>query len=297
MTQDPFGSQPRASQPPSPGPLPPPPSPADRSHQSVSLAGAVFSSERRYFVLLVIVQVLIVIGLTVTIVGIGYLIGYVIVVTVLQGMFLGYLRGNAVRVGPDQLPQLHAHAEDIAGKLAMKLPDVYVLQGDGLLNAFATRYFGRNFVVLYSDIVEPAFEEGEEVVRYIVAHELAHHKRRHLTKLFLLWPARLTPLLGKAYSRSCEYTCDAFAARVEPTGAERGIALLASGKRLFRRLDGSRFIEQGRAERGFWVWLAEVLSTHPFLPQRLAAIQRVTGGFTQGASPAGAPQPMPGRPE
>ena len=49
-----------------------------------------------------------------------------------------------------------------------------MVQSGGLLNAFATRFSFRNLVVLYSDVMELAYEQGESAVDFIIAHELAH---------------------------------------------------------------------------------------------------------------------------
>jgi len=82
---------------------------------------------------------------------------------------------------------------------------MYVLQGDGVLNAFATRFARKNFVVIYSDIFEMAYQEEKDAVSFIIGHELGHLKRRHVSnwRLFLTLPARFIPLLYKAYSRAC----------------------------------------------------------------------------------------------
>lgn len=193
---------------------------------------------------------------------------------VAHGLMVGSLRGSAVRIDESQFADLHARLTSIGTQLGMKrIPEAYILQGDGLLNAFATHFFGRRYVVLYSDIVEPAYEQGPEVVDFVIAHELAHHRREHITKLLLLWPARSMPFLGKAYSRACEFTCDRIALAAVPAAGARGLALLASGKRLYARLDTRNFAQQSLRQGGFWLWVAEVLSTHPHLSRRIRAIE------------------------
>jgi len=51
----------------------------------------------------------------------------------------------------------------------LELPDIYIVQSGGLLNAFATRFFGRHFVVLYSDIVEMIEDNQEKDLSFIIA--------------------------------------------------------------------------------------------------------------------------------
>ena len=55
--------------------------------------------------------------------------------------------------------------------------------------------------------------------------------------------------------------------------APGGLLVLASGKRLYRTVDPHAFVEQGESERGFWVWFAEIMSSHPRLPRRIQALE------------------------
>nr|WP_276514433.1 M48 family metallopeptidase [Exiguobacterium alkaliphilum] len=92
------------------------------------------------------------------------------------------------------------------------LPDVYILQAGGILNAFATRFFQKNMIILYSDIVELSRNGQVKEVEFIIAHELAHIRRNHVQKQWLVLLGNIVPFLGSAYSRACEYTCDRMAA-------------------------------------------------------------------------------------
>ncbi len=103
---------------------------------------------------------------------------------------------------------------------------------------------------------------------FVLAHELTHVKRRHPLWSWVLAGSQLVPLLGPAYSRACEYTCDATAALLRPDGAPGGLFVVAAGKRLHRLVDLVAFADQVRTEAGFWVRLTELLSSHPTLPRR-----------------------------
>ncbi|GIW89867.1 MAG: hypothetical protein KatS3mg109_0299 [Pirellulaceae bacterium] len=74
--------------------------------------------------------------------------------------------------------------------------DVHVLHAGGVLKALAIRFLGRNCVVIYADVLELAYENGEPVLAFVVAHELAHVKRKHLSKRWLPYPVMFVPLLG-----------------------------------------------------------------------------------------------------
>jgi len=151
----------------------------------------------------------------------------------------------------------------------MPVPTVYVANGEGMLNAFATRLLSRDFVVIYSNILEMAYEKGEAEVAFVLAHELGHVKRRHTKFRFLHYPASLIPFFGLAYSRACESTCDRIAAAVCPEGAAWGLVALAAGSRIYRRVSLDALYRQVEAEQGFWTWFHEILSTHPNLIKRI----------------------------
>jgi Zn-dependent protease with chaperone function len=190
-----------------------------------------------------------------------------------HGLLIGYLRGNAIRINENQFPELFAIAKEEAEKLKLaKMPAIYILQAGGLLNAFATRFYGKDFVVLYSDVVELAFEKGNETVHFIIGHELGHIKRKHMTKNLLLFPGLLIPFLGPAYSRACEYTCDRIGSALSPGGAVSGLLVLAAGKYLHTKVNVEEYINSAERESGFWKWLSEMVSSHPNLPKRIAEI-------------------------
>lgn len=208
-----------------------------------------------------------------------------------NGMFLGRLRGNGIRVSARQLPLVHRQIQEHAATLELATaPDVYVIESGGIMNAFATRFLGRNFIVIHSDVLELAMQQGEAAVGFIVAHELAHHKRGHLKHRWLTWPGRLVPYLGFAYSRACEYTCDRFGARCQPDGAVAGLLALAAGKQLYKAVDPAEFAQQGIKENDFWVRRAELMSTHPRLPKRVAEVIKV-GAKVPVYTPMQQPQP------
>jgi Zn-dependent protease with chaperone function len=190
-----------------------------------------------------------------------------------HGLALGRIRGNAVRVSERQFPLLHRLAATHARRLGLtRVPDVYVMESGGLLNAFATRFIGRDFIVVHSDVLELALAQGEAAVGFIMGHELGHVWRGHLKHRWLTMPGRLFPYLGAAYSRACEYTCDRIGAFCQPDGAISGLLALAAGKQLHPHVDVREYAAQAVSDTGFWIRRAELMSSHPLLPKRVAAL-------------------------
>ncbi|MGH7580258.1 MAG: M48 family metallopeptidase, partial [Gemmatimonadales bacterium] len=195
-------------------------------------------------------------------------------------------------VNERRFPMLHRAIQSHAHRLGLpRVPEVYVLESGGLLNAFATRFLGRNFIVVHSDVFELAMAESEAAVSFIVAHELGHLWRGHLNHRWLTAPGRFTPYLGKAYSRACEYTCDRVGAYCRPDGAIQGLLVLAAGKQLHHLVDVAEFAGQTETDRGFWVRRAERLSSHPHLPNRIAVLLKLGAALpaaTRGSPPVAA---------
>lgn len=206
-----------------------------------------------------------------------YLILYIAVHKIASLLFVGYLKGNAIKINKHQFPdisdliQKHARALDLS-----TVPDTYLLQGNGILNAFATRSSGRNFVILYSDVLEVAYQEGIDAVSFIIGHELGHIKRNHLSFLrsLLTGPASWIPFLGLAYSRACEYTCDNIGYSLAPQGACNGILILTAGKTLYKKVNIAELLLNYEAEEGFSTNFAEFFSTHPQSLKRIARLNQ-----------------------
>ena len=58
------------------------------------------------------------------------------------GILIGYLQGNAVKVSKSQFPEIHKIVVEQSELLDLRIiPDVYLLQNGGILNAYATRFF------------------------------------------------------------------------------------------------------------------------------------------------------------
>lgn len=235
------------------------------------------TSEREtiYFVLSVIFSIFIYILAAVSIVGIAIGVGLLALVLYANMIMLGSIRGNGIRIHQKQFPDVYERVVSLSSEMGLKrVPDVFIVQSEGALNAFATRFLGRDMVVIYSEVFELARQGGAAELDFIIAHELSHIKRRHVWKNILLVPATFIPFLSQAYSRSCEYTCDREAAFYTQNGvaAKRALTLLGAGKDLYPEVNESAYLEQIKSESNVAVWFSEVLSSHPRLPKRIQAV-------------------------
>lgn len=204
-----------------------------------------------------------------------YIVMFFIFYLFAQSAFISYLQGTAVKITPQQFPDLQQRMVACSGKLGLKqAPDAYLLHADGAFNALATRFLGRNFVVLFSDVVD-ALEAQPGAVSFYIGHELGHIHRKHLLWGPFLAPALLLPLLGAAYSRAREYTCDRYglACCENPQDATTGLGALAAGGRRWRILNKENYAGQRNESAGFWMSFHELISDYPWLVKRMAALQ------------------------
>ena len=233
--------------------------------------------ETIYFILSIIFSLFVYIIAAVSIIGIGIAVIIFAVILYANLIMLGSIRGNGIRIHQNQFPDVYERVAALSNAMGLKrVPDVFIVQSEGALNAFATRFLGRDMVVIYSEVFELARQGGAAELDFIIAHELAHIKRRHVWKNILLVPANFVPFLSEAYSRSCEYTCDKEAAYYTQNGiaAKRALTILGSGKDLYLEVNEQAYLEQIKSESNVAVWLSEVLSSHPRLPKRIQAIGR-----------------------
>jgi Zn-dependent protease with chaperone function len=190
-------------------------------------------------------------------------------------LFVTHVRGSAVRLGPNQLPELYHRVHELAARAGLDpVPEAYVMQAGGSLNALATRFLRSRIIVLFSDLLD-ACGDDHAARDMVIGHELGHHKAGHLRFTWLLAPGWLVPFLGAAYSRAREYTCDRWGAALcgERRGALRGLAILAAGGRHGRDVNLEEFARQRTHLDTGWMTLGKWLSTYPPLCDRVAALE------------------------
>jgi Zn-dependent protease with chaperone function len=242
----------------------------------------VYPKERPLFQLSLVFSALVWLGLVIGTMG-SFLVffglgcvGYLFT----QSAFVSYVRGTAIRVGADQLPDLHRRFLECCERIGVgERPEVYVLNAHGILNALATRFLRRHYVVLFSDVVD-AFAEHPESLDFYIGHELGHIHRGHLRWSWFLWPAALLPLIGAAYSRAREYTCDLYglACCDVPKDAAYGLAVLAAGPRSWDKIDLVRYARQSEQTGGFWMAYHELCADYPWLTKRMRHVLGAASG-------------------
>ncbi len=124
---------------------------------------------------------------------VGAICGWLIVLFILvsHALYLAYVHGNGVRLSEHQLHEILHKVQRAAHELGMaQPPETYVLQSGGILNALATRFLGRKFIILYSYLLDKCDPRTNEL-DFVIGHEVGHLAAGHLKWYFL--PARATP--------------------------------------------------------------------------------------------------------
>ncbi|MGZ3723389.1 MAG: M48 family metalloprotease [Bdellovibrionales bacterium] len=213
-------------------------------------------------------------------VGIGllYVLGFFVFYLFTHSALISSLKGNSVRITSVQFPDLHAKISAACEKIKMPMPDAYISNGNGVLNAFATKFLGRNYIVLLSDVID-AFDENSDAITFYIGHELGHIHRKHIRWWSVLLPAAMFPLLWPAYRRACELTCDQYGRLccASTADAVHGVQLLAAGKTRWKSMSADSYMGQIDASGGFWMSFHEITASYPWLTKRLAKVQDPAG--------------------
>ncbi|MGH8746195.1 MAG: M48 family metalloprotease [Burkholderiales bacterium] len=215
----------------------------------------VYPNERRLFAITLAISV--VVWLVILVGTFGIALIYVLLAFLfylfVQSAFISYLRGHAAQITAGQFADLHDRIRGACMKLGVDpMPDAFLLHGNGAFNAFATRFPGRNFIVLLSDVVD-ALESEPGAIDFYIGHELGHIRRKHLP-----WG----PVLAEDFHidvRSCpglasELSLSPPAAAVARRGARLNIASnpdvvpLSDARSRIDALD-NEIIESARARR------------------------------------------------
>lgn len=202
------------------------------------------------------------------------------------GKLYGGVRADGIRTGPEQFGDVYRIWVEMAQKLGMKkIPDLYIQNGNGALNAFATCLPGyRSFGVIYSDILERALaNEDEKSLRFILGHELGHIRFGHVAWWYNLLSLvgnlpGINYFLGLPLGRSREYGCDKLGLALSEDHEQRGLLMLAAGKHLYRQVNLQAYEAEHVRKRSFWASVNNFFSSHPNINWRIAALKQKRHG-------------------
>jgi Zn-dependent protease with chaperone function len=183
-------------------------------------------------------------------------------------------RGSAVKLSPRQFPDIYAVKDEFARRLNLRRdPEIYLMSGNGTLNAFAASTVGYDFVVIHSELFSNTYEKNKDALAFIIGHELEHLRLGHTRLWYQLSTAYAdrVPLLKGFLSRAREFSCDRHGEYLAPRG-EEGLVLLAAGRYVYKQVDVEQLLEQAQRFRGFWATVAQLPQSHPFTVRRIRVL-------------------------
>jgi len=194
------------------------------------------------------------------------------------------LLGHTVRVNERQFPRLHALNVQCAQTLGIPTPTLYVGQNPNL-NAGT---YGTNedaFILVNGSLIDH-FTDAE--ILDVLGHECGHIQNNHvvyMTTLYMLthvlnrylwWFIYPATVALRAWSRRAEITCDRAGLLVvkDVNVSMKGLMKLALGsKKLYEELDIDAYLEQFEDGKKGIGRIAEIFSTHPYVPKRVQALR------------------------
>lgn len=214
--------------------------------------------------------------------------------------FKAHVYGNSIRVNEMQFSEVYKIALEMAQKMGIgRVPDIFIINMEGRINALAIRFIGRAFVILYANLVDLMLKRNAvKELRTVVAHELAHHAAGHVSifRQIFLYPITYVPLLYKAYLRACELSADRLALVVngDLQASQRALISLACGSEaLSSKTNIVAFMNQEVEFLLFFGFLREIISTHPRFTKRVIWLENF-GKSAQLYSYDSRPEPVGG---
>lgn len=188
---------------------------------------------------------------------------------------------NGVEINENQLSEIYDIYLQLATEMEfdskkLKLPRLYLINGNGVMNAFAAKCtLKKRYIVIHSDLLDLAYKFDEmPLIKFVLAHELGHHKCGHTNIWRLIFSPFLKPLyLDKSLTRAQEYTADRVALYYAPEGALSMIYLF-SGKYMGSRIEIEEYFKSiDLHDETIWLKLSNFLSDHPVGFRRMKALK------------------------
>ncbi len=185
-------------------------------------------------------------------------------------------RTKALRITENNFKEVYDIIDEYSKRLGIKTPKAYVVQQNGVLNAFSAFLFRKQWICIHSEIFEVAYREHKDMkaLSFIIAHELAHIYYGHATLGYNLafWFSRIIPVFSDIASRTREYSCDRLAQRLTGEDGIESMLMLIVDRHLYKMVDKEDFVKEMSEQKGLFVWAANMVADHPILSKRVTAL-------------------------
>lgn len=209
--------------------------------------------------------------------------GMMLLVVGYIGLYFYYAmyRSMSLRITEKNFPEVYHTIEEYAKRLGIRTPKAYVMGSDGVLNAFSTFLFRRQWILINAELFEVAYREYHDMdsLNFIIAHEMAHIYYGHATLHYNLpiWFTMNMPIFGAIASRAREYSCDRLAQRLTGVSGIEAMLVLVVDRHLYKMVDQEDYLSEMRSMKGFFIWLVNMFMDHPIMSKRMLALEEGRG--------------------
>ena len=190
-------------------------------------------------------------------------------------LFLATLHGHAIRVGPNQYPQIHSLVTEASDVLGIDAPTVFIIQGHGFFELLVARRFSRRGILMITSNML------DDLTEHRSSRELMFFIGRQLgliaTGYFRFWTLKHT--IGQfslffywAWQRRTHMTADRLGLLVagDLYAAEQALLILTAGSGIAPNTNFEAIKEQ-RTElfERLWAWIQLGVSNYPYMVDRI----------------------------
>lgn len=218
-----------------------------------------------------------------TILSVAGVVLYISIITLISWQFL-YWRafGNCIRVSPSQYPEIYNVSNQVRLKLGLeRMPQIFIMQGHGLVEALVAKRFTRKgIIIITSNLLDDLSETGNtRALMMLIGRQMGHIAAGHFKLWFLIDVISILPLitifLNTAYWRRCHITADRIGYMVcgQLSDAEQSLLIITVGKRFAPNTNLDAVREQSDEIVGWWAWVYEIISSYPYMVDRIIALR------------------------
>lgn len=206
-------------------------------------------------------------------------------VRVFEGFAKTELLGHSIRLSEKQFPHINKLIKICANTLDIPVPQVYIKQEMGHINAYTYGTEDESFIVIHSATID---NMDEQELLFVIGHEMGHIQNNHVVygtllhylqnaaSLMVRWAAAPGLVALNSWARRAEITSDraGLLCCEDIETAIRVMVKFALGSpKLYSQVNIEEYLKQlDDVKEGLWR-VSEFLNTHPYLPKRVEAIK------------------------
>jgi Zn-dependent protease with chaperone function len=191
-----------------------------------------------------------------------------------------FVNGHGIEVTETQYPQVYRVIKEASDFLEISIPQVIILQGQGLFELLIAKYFSRRGLLIITSNLMDEFSKRPSSKEFMmfVGRQLGHIKAGH----FRLWffketMGKLSLFFYLAWSRRCHFTADKIGLLVagDLAAAERALYVISVGNGIAPSTNFDQIAEQRtRVFEYKWAWFVLGFSSYPYMIDRIVRLKQ-----------------------